>query len=124
MATRQAKRLTIVVAICLSCVTVLCLLAGLEIVAWWRLRNRLGIEPTPAALDEYLHTVIIEGMSREQVHRELNLIARNITRPLASKSTITCETVFFSIGPIPILEPGYDICYALNGKLIKFSTVY
>jgi len=116
--------LRLVLAICLSCVAATCILVGFEAIAWQRLGHRLGIEASPSALDEYLHTVIAEGMSPEQVRRELDSVGPTRSWPLGSSRIMTCETVFFSIGPIPLLEPGYDVCYDLDGKLIKFSTVY
>ena len=113
--------LRLVIAICLSCVAVTCVLVGFEAIAWQRLGNRLGIEASPSALDEYLHTVITEGMSPEQVHRELDSVGPTKSWPPTSQGDMTCETVFLSIGPIPLLDPGYVICYNLDGELIIFT---
>ena len=115
------------VLVCIAwilCVLCLCTVILLEINAWKLLSQQLDIEPTHAGLDAYLHTVIRPGMSIEQVHRQLDLIAPTVIRPLATGRFATCEEIFFSIGPLPIWEPGYDACYDLNGELVKFSTVY
>lgn len=115
---------SIVAAVWITCVLGLCVLTGLEFMAWQRLGNRLGIEPSRLALDDYLHVTLKPSMSRDQVHRELDRIAPTVIRPLATGRPKICGEVLFSIGPIPILEPGYDMCYTLDGKLIGFSTVY
>jgi hypothetical protein len=106
------------------CILGLCIAVSLEISAWRRLGRRLDIEPTHAGLDAYLHATIKHGMSSEQVHRELDFVAPTVVRPLATGRPETCEEVFFKIGPLPFLEPGYDICYNRDGELIRFTTVY
>ena len=92
------RGLIIVVVICLLCAIGSCILAGLEAISWQRLGSRLGIAPTRVALDEYLHAVMRPGMSLEQVHKELDLIAPNTIRPLVTGGPRACEEVVFLIG--------------------------
>jgi hypothetical protein len=116
--------LPVVVGLCLLCMLSSAILAWLEVRAWQQLGKQLGIEATHAALDDHIiHTVIKSGMPRQEVHLKLDSIAPNVTHQLLPLSSKTCEIVFFSIGPIPILEPGYDICYTLEDELIYISTV-
>ena len=104
-------------------ISIICILVFWEFLAWHNLGNRLGISPTMASLDQYMKNTLSTGMSYKEVHETFDSIARNLYQPLGSGRYEQCETVFLLIGPLPLLEPGYDICYN-GGKLERLSTVY
>jgi hypothetical protein len=101
-----------------ACVSIL-----LELWAWHNLSDQLGISPTMASLDQYVRDTVSIGMSYTEVHEIFDSIARDTYYSLSSGRYEQCETVYLFIGPLPLLEPGYDICYNDN-KLETLSTVY
>lgn len=123
MLKKPTRVLEILGGIFLICISITCILVFWEFLAWHNLGNRLGISPTMASLGQYVRNTISVGMSYKEVHETFDSMAKNIYRPFSSGRYEQCETVFLLIGPLPLLEPGYDICYK-DDKLVKLSTIY
>jgi len=122
MLKKPTKVLEILGGIFLICICITCILVFWEFLAWYNLGNRLGISPTMASLDQYVRNTISVGMSYTEVHETFDSIGRNTCYTYSSERE-QCETVYLLIGPLPLLEPGYDICYN-DDKLESLSTVY